>query len=118
MNAYVVTAMFSSRINGERAIGQLVQELHAECTIVCVTDEDDNGSCPYGLHELPAALSGLLISDDDRCTLLEGLGRSCVLVLAAVRESETSRAAEVLDAAGALDLDAQAELWGLCDAPG
>ena len=107
MATYVVTAMFSSCAEAEQAIQRLAQELRAECAVVRAAEDG-----------FPAALASLLICDEDRHILAEGLRLGCVLVTAAVAEGDTSRAADLLDDAGALDLDAQGARWGLRDDAG
>lgn len=109
MPTYVVTAMFNSRAEAERAVQRLVRELRAECAVV--GDDDDKALSGSG-DGIPVVLGDLLISDEDRRLLAEGLRRGCVVVTAAAVDGDTDRAAALLDDAWALDLDAQQAIWG------
>jgi uncharacterized protein (TIGR02271 family) len=117
MTTRTVTAMFNSRAEAERAAQQLATELSINRSMVRISPEagaTDTGvedSRPYQETGFWASLKDLFLPEEDRHTYAEGLRRGGVLVSATVDESQVDRAADVLEGAGAVDLDQQEASW-------
>jgi len=117
MTTRTVTAMFSTRAEAERAMQQLVSQLGVDRAMVRITPEagaTDVGydqAQPYQETGFFASLKNLFLPDEDRYAYAEGLRRGSVLVSAQVPENQVNQAADVLEHAGALDLDQQEASW-------
>jgi uncharacterized protein (TIGR02271 family) len=117
MTTRTVTAMFSSREAAARAVEQLISQLSLDRATVRTSPETGmadtgyNASNPYQETGFFASLKNLFLPDEDRYAYAEGMRRGNALVSAQVDESQVERAADVLEHAGALDLDQQEASW-------
>ena len=117
MTTRTVTAMFNSRGAAERAAQQLQSEFSLASSAVRispdagVTDAGYDPARPNQETGFFGSLKSLLLPDEDRFAYAEGVRRGNVLVSAQVDEGHIARAAEVLESAGALDLDQQEMSW-------
>ena len=117
MTTRTVTAMFSSRAEAERAVQQLVSELGVDRSMVRTSPEAGaadtgyNQAQPYQETGFFASLKNLFVPDEDRYAYAEGMRRGSVLVSAQVDEGHVDRAADILEQAGAVDLDQQEATW-------
>ena len=117
MTTRTVTAMFNSRAEAERAAQELVSQLGVDRAMVRTSPEagaTDTGysqTQPYQETGFFASLKSLFVPDEDRYAYAEGLRRGSVLVSAQIDESQVDRAADVLEHAGAVDLDQQEASW-------
>ena len=110
MATYVVTAMFASHAEAERASRRIAGDLCLD-DVVVVAAEDGASGAPEA-DDMAVLLGDLSISDAHRGALQDGLRRGCAVVIAALDDGdEAERAAHLMNAAGALDLDAQRALW-------
>jgi uncharacterized protein (TIGR02271 family) len=109
--------MFSSRADAERAAEQLRSQLSLTQGSVRLSPEAGSAdssydqSRPYEETGFFASLKNLFLPDEDRYAYAEGLRRGNVLVSAQVDEAEVDRAADLMEHAGAVDLDQQEASW-------
>jgi len=117
MTTRTVTAMFKSRAEAERAEQMLTSELGLNRSMIQVspeagvTDADYNQARPYEEKGFFASLKSLMLPEEDRYAYAEGMRRGAVLLNAKVDDSQIDRTSDVLEKAGALDLDAQEAEW-------
>jgi uncharacterized protein (TIGR02271 family) len=107
-----ITAMFDTRAQADqgaqnlRAAGAQNVRIHAAegaSTSGTARPDEDRG--------ILASIADLFVPDDDRATYGEGLRRGSVLVSGEVSEGQLDAAMDVLEAAGAVDLDTREEEW-------
>jgi len=117
MTTRTVTAMFKSRAEAERAEQMLTSELGLNRSMIQVspeagmTDTGYNQARPYEEKGFFASLKSLMLPEEDRYAYAEGMRRDAVLLNAKVDDSQIDRTSDVLEKAGALDLDAQEAEW-------
>jgi uncharacterized protein (TIGR02271 family) len=117
MTTRTVTAMFNSRAEAERAAEQLVSQLGLDRAVVRLnpeagaTDTGYSQSRPYEETGFFASIKNLFVPDEDRYTYAEGMRRGGVLVSAGVDERQRDQAVDILEHAGAVDLDQQEASW-------
>jgi uncharacterized protein (TIGR02271 family) len=117
MTIRTVTALFSSRADADRAVEQLVSELALDRTTVRISPEAgaaDTGydsAQPYRETGFLASLRNLSLPEEDRFAFAEGMRRGNVLVSAKVEDAHVERAADILERAGAIDLDQLEAEW-------
>jgi hypothetical protein len=117
VSTYAVTAMFASNADAERAAQRIVTTLRLSQAMVQTTHEagsaGSRGELParVGHARASALIDSLLIPDEDRRVLVEGLRRGCVIVSAWVEAVQAERATTLLEDAGALDLDEVEARW-------
>jgi len=109
--------MFRSRTEADSAAQELARELGSDRSRVRISPEEgatDTGydaSNPYHETGFFASLKNLFVPEEDRYAFAEGLRRGRFLVSAQVDEAQVARAADVLEQAGALDIDAEETSW-------
>jgi len=109
--------MFRSRTEAESAAQELARVVGVERSQVRITPEGsatDTGydaSEPYRETGFFASLKNLFVPEEDRYAFAEGLRRGRFLVSAQLDETKLSRATDVLEQAGALDIDAEETSW-------
>ena len=117
MATRTLTAMFKTRSEAERAEQALTSELGLNRSMLQtspgtgVTDAGYDPARPYEEKGFFASLKNLMLPEDDRYAYAEGLRRGAVLLNAKVDESQLERASDILEHAGAMDLDAQEAEW-------
>ncbi len=117
MTTRTVTAMFSSRADADRAAQQLASDLRVDRSAVRVlpeagaTDVGYDSARPYQETGFWASLKNLFLPDDDRYGYAEGMRRGGIIVAATVDEGQVDRASDILEHAGALDLDEHETKW-------
>jgi uncharacterized protein (TIGR02271 family) len=114
MTTHTVTAMFDSRAEAERAADSLVSQLGLSRSAIRV-DADagtTTGSATgTGGKGLMASLADLFLPDADRHTYAEGMRRGGALLSVRAEEAQMERVADVLETAGAVDLDTREAEW-------
>jgi len=117
MTTRTLTAMFNSKPDAERAGQMLVSELNVDRAMIQtspgegVTDTGYDKSRPYEEKGFFGSLKSTAVPDEDRYTYAEGMRRGSVLLTVQVDEAYLDRAADVLEHAGAVNLDEQEETW-------
>lgn len=117
MATRTLTAMFKTRGEAERAEQMLASELGLNRSMIQtspgtgVTDAGYDPARPYEEKGFFASLKSLTLPEEDRYAYAEGMRRGAVLVSVKVDESQMGRASDVLEHAGAVDLDAQEAEW-------
>jgi len=112
-----LTAMFKSKAEAERAGQMLASELKLDRAMIQtspgagVTDAGCDKARPYEEKGFFASLKDSMLPDEDRYAYAEGMRRGAVLLNAKVDDSQIDRASDVLEHAGAMDLDAQETEW-------
>ena len=116
MATQTLTAMFSTQAEAERAGQMLVSEMQVDRSMVRVIPGQASGmsqgaSNPYDEKGLFGSLKDLFVPDEDRYTYAEGMRRGAVLMTVRVEEGQVGQASQIIERAGALDLDAQEASW-------
>jgi uncharacterized protein (TIGR02271 family) len=117
MTTRTLTAMFPSKSEAERASQRLVSELHVDRAMVQtspgagVADTGYDKARPYEEQGFFGSLKTISVPDEDRFAYAEGMRRGNVLVTAQVDEAHVGRAADILEDAGAINLDEQEATW-------
>lgn len=117
MATRTLTAMFKTRGEAERAGQALASELGLNRSMIQtspgtgVTDAGYDQARPYEEKGFFASLKTLMLPEEDRYAYAEGMRRGAVLVNVKVDEGQMSRASDILEHAGAVDLDTQESEW-------
>ncbi len=117
MTTRTVTAMFKTRGEAEKAEQMLISDLGLNRSMLQtspgagVTDAGYDKSRSYEEKGFFASLKGLMLPEEDRYAYAEGMRRGAVLLNVKVDESQIDRTSDVLEHAGAVDLDAQEAEW-------
>ena len=117
MATRTLTAMFKTRSEAERAEQALTSGLGLNRSTIQtspgagMTDAGYDPARPYEEKGFFASLKSLTLPEEDRYTYAEGMRRGAVLLNAKVDESQLERASDILEHAGAVDLDAQETEW-------
>ncbi len=117
MTTRTVTAMFKTRGEAERAEQMLMSDLGLDRSTIQtnpgagVMDAGYDKSRPYEEKGFFASLKDLMLPEEDRYAYAEGMRRGAVLLNVKVDESHIDRVSDVLEHAGAVDLDAQESEW-------
>jgi uncharacterized protein (TIGR02271 family) len=117
MTIRTVTAMFNSRPQADRAVEQLASELGVDRAMVRtspdagVADTGYDAAQPHRETGFLASLKDLSLPEEDRFVYAEGMRRGNVLVSAKVDEAHVERAADILEHAGAINLDQLEASW-------
>ncbi len=107
-----LTALFSSRASAEATRDRLVAA-GIPANEIDVQDQGTYaGGQTSGEHKgFMDGLKGMFSAHDDHQAYAEGLTRGQVLLTATVKDNETDRAIQVLEASDAIDLDRQETEW-------
>ncbi len=117
MATRTLTAMFKTRGEAERAEQALTSELGLNRSMVQtspgtgVTDAGYDPARPYEEKGFFASLKNLMLPEEDRYAYAEGMRRGAVLLNVKLDEGQIDRASDILEHAGAMDLDAQEAEW-------
>jgi len=117
MTTRTVTAMFKTRGEAERAEQTLMSQLGLDRSMVQtspgagVTDAGYDKSRAYEEKGFFASLKNLMLPEEDRYAYAEGMRRGAVLLNVKVDESHIEQVSDILEHAGAVDLDAQEAEW-------
>ena len=117
MATRTLTAMFKTRGEAERAEQTLASELGVDRSTVQtnpgagVTDAGYDPARPYEEKGFFASLKNLMLPEEDRYAYAEGMRRGAILLNVKVDEGQIGRASDILEHAGAMDLDAQETEW-------
>jgi uncharacterized protein (TIGR02271 family) len=117
MTTRTLTAMFTSKSDAERAGQMLVSELNVDRAMVRtspgegMTDTGYDKSRPYEEKGFFGSLKSISVPDEDRYAYAEGMRRGNVLLTVQVDEAHVDRAADILETAGAVNLDEQEATW-------
>ena len=113
-----ITAMFSTRAEADRAAGALRSDLGLAPASVSVLAGDSNGTATsstqtqsYEDRGFWSSLKNLFVPDEDRYAYAEGLSRGNFLVSASLDDAMATRAMDILEQHGAVDLDAHEQSW-------
>jgi uncharacterized protein (TIGR02271 family) len=113
MTTRTITALFDSRPEAESAVERLVQQAGVDRDEVTIVAQEASGaSAPAGEDRgFWASLKELFLPEEDRYIYAEGIRRGGTLVTVRADEARLDRAMEVLEAAGAVDLDTREAEW-------
>ena len=117
MTTRTLTAMFNSKPDAARAGQMLVSELNIDRAMVQTSPGEgmmDTGydkTRPYEEKGFFGSLKSAAVPDEDRYAYAEGMRRGSVLLTAQMDEAHIDRAADILEHAGAVNLDEQEETW-------
>lgn len=117
MATRTLTAMFKTRGEAERAEQALASELGLNRSAIQtspgtgVTDAGYDQARPYEEKGFFASLKSLMLPEEDRYAYAEGMRRGAILLNVKADESQIDRASDILEHAGAMDLDAQETEW-------
>lgn len=117
MATRTITAMFNTREEAEQAGKMLVSQMGLNSAMVKtspnagMTDAGYESSRPYEETGFFGSLKDMLVPEEDRYGYAEGMRRGAVLLSAQVDEGQIEKASDVLEQAGALDLDEQEASW-------
>ena len=117
MATRTLTAMFKTRSEAERAEQALASELGLNRSAIQtspgtgVTDAGYDQARPYEEKGFFASLKSLMLPEEDRYAYAEGMRRGAILLNVKADESQIDRASDILEHAGAMDLDAQEAEW-------
>jgi len=117
MTTRTLTAMFPSKPDAERAGQMLVSELHLDRAMIQVSpgagvvDTGYDKARPYEEKGFFGSMKSSAVPDEDRYAYAEGMRRGHVLLTVQVDEAHVNRAADILENAGAINLDEQEETW-------
>ena len=117
MATRTLTAMFKTRGEAERAEQTLTSELGLNRSTIQtspgtgVTDAGYDPARPYEEKGFFASLKSLMLPEEDRYAYAEGMRRGAVLLNAKVDDNQIDRASDILEHAGAMDLDSQEAEW-------
>ncbi len=113
MTTRTITALFDSRAEAERAVEQLVQQAGVDRGDVTIVAQEASGT-PASAGEGPGFWSSLkefFLPEEDRHTYAEGIRRGGTLLTVRAEEARLDRAMDVLEQAGAVDLDTREAEW-------
>ncbi len=117
MATRTLTAMFKTRGEAERAEQALATELGVDRATIQtspgagVTDAGYDPARPYEEKGFFASLKSSMLPEEDRYAYAEGMRRGAVLLNVKVDDSQIDRASDVMEHAGAMDLDSQEAEW-------
>ena len=116
MTTHTVTAMFDSRAEAERAADNLVSQLGLSRSAIRLDADAGSttttGSVPATESKgLLASIADLFLPDTDRHAYAEGMRRGSVLLSARADEAQMERVSDILETAGAVDLDTREAEW-------
>lgn len=117
MTTRTLTAMFNSRAEAERAAQQLAGQLGMERAMVRISpeagasDASQEAARPHRETGFFASLRDLFLPEEDRHAYAEGMRRGGMLVSVQVGLDQVDQAADILEEAGAVDLDQQETDW-------
>ena len=117
MTTRTLTAMLNTKAEAERAGQMFVSQLHLDQAMIRtspgagVTDTGYSTAQPYEEKGFFGSLKDLFVPDEDRYAYAEGMRRGSVLLTVQVDEGQVHRASDILEHAGAVDLDAQEATW-------
>ena len=113
-----ITAMFSTRAEADRAADALRSDLNLSPAAVNVLAGDSSqaasaatSSQSYEDRGFWSSLKNLFVPDEDRYAYAEGLSRGNFLVSASLEDTMATRAMDILEQHGAVDLDAHEKNW-------
>jgi len=109
-----VTAFFENRETAARAVERLVEAGFQRAQVRLVegaTMGAATNRTPPAEHGFWESLKDLFLPDEDRYTYAEGLRRGGYLVTAATTAANYSKALDILDAEGTVNIDERAETW-------
>ena len=106
-----LTALFSSRASAEATRDRLVAA-SIPANEIDIQDQGTYAGQTSTEHKgFMDGLKGMFSAHDDHQAYAEGLPRGQVLLTATVKDNETDRAIQVLEASDAIDLDRQETEW-------
>lgn len=117
MATRTLTAMFKTRGEAERAEQALASELGLNRSAIQtspgtgVTDTGYDQSRSYEEKGFFASLKSLMLPEEDRYAYAEGMRRGAILLNVKADDGQIDRASDILEHAGAMDLDAQETEW-------
>ena len=113
-----ITAMFPTRAEADRAADALRSDLNLSSSAVSVvagettdTSTTATQTTSYEDRGFWSSLKNLFVPDEDRFAYAEGLSRGNFLVTASLDDAHATRAMDILEHHGAVDLDAQEQSW-------
>lgn len=118
MATQTITAMFSNRSEAEQAAAAVREHTALDVTSVKVLPEQDTTTTTTvtdtGRREeggFMHALRNFFMPEEDRYSYAEGMRRGSVMVAVETDDRHAHQVMDVLEGAGAVDLDAEETLW-------
>src|SRR5437868_5070237 len=110
-----VTAFFDNKDTASEAVEELVKAGFPRATVRLIPGTGQPASSaqgkPHAEKGFWEALKDFFLPDEDRYTYAEGLRRGGYLVMVSTSDANYQRALELLDRAGAVDIDERARAW-------
>jgi len=106
-----ISGIFDHRTDAEQAIHRLTQELMLDRTEIQLYDGQTAYSDTHETQGFWASVKELFSSEDDRSLYSEGLRRGGYWVVAKIQDTDLSRATDILEAEGAIDLEERSASW-------
>jgi len=106
-----ISGIFDQRTDAEQAIRRLTQELMLDRTEIQLYDGQSVHNESHETQGFWGALKDLFSSEDDRSLYSEGLRRGGYWVVAKIQDTDLSRATDILEAEGAIDLEERSASW-------
>jgi len=114
----IITGLFDSRAEAERAVEALVQQYGIDRDLVQVhaagADNVSAGTMEQRSedhHGFLASLRDLFLPDPDRATYAEGIRRGGIMVVAQMPDEKADSAMDAFERNGAVDLDTREAEW-------
>lgn len=118
MASHTITAMFGTRAEADRAAASIRENSALSASNVKVLPEEGEPPAASGNVKsagesvgLMASLRNFFMPEEDRYAYAEGIRRGGYMVAADTDEAHTHQVMDVLEQAGAVDLDAQESKW-------
>src|SRR3954451_18810015 len=117
MASHTITAMFSTRSDAERAATSIRQNTAlTDTTVRVLPEEDGETTAVTGDHRqhdtgFLASLRNFFMPEEDRYGYAEGMRRGGYMVAVDTDEAHATQVMDLLEQAGAVDLDEQEAHW-------
>ncbi|RZA30854.1 MAG: DUF2382 domain-containing protein [Proteobacteria bacterium] len=115
MSTRTITALFESRVEADRAVNELVQDLGLDrANISLVAQEATTATTTSTSQAEPGfwgSLKEMFMPDDDRATYAEGVSRGGIMISVQAEEAHVEQVETVLERNGAVDLDEREAQW-------
>lgn len=117
MATQVLTALFDTRAEADRAVERLVSEYHLDRSAVTTVAQDASEAAytpeqrRYEDRGFWGSLKDLFLPEEDRYAYAEGVRRGGVLVSVRAEDAQAEQIMDLLEANGAADVDLKEQEW-------
>lgn len=111
MTMHTITAMFHTKAEADRAAAALRHDASLSATNVKVLPDEDVQHTDAPEPGFFASLRNFFMPEEDRYGFAEGMRRGDYMVAVDADEEHTHRIMDILEQAGAIDLEAEEERW-------